>query len=140
MKPKIIFTIYAALLGIFGLGSLIAPQMFLQALQMPADTTLLLLGNLGAVQIGLAAIYGLARNSGPSQARDALLLGGASLHAVLIAGILISMSAGPLSLLIGNLVLPVLFLVGFSTSWWKYRTSAQGAEERLAGSVQGSGG
>ena len=117
MKVSLLLTITAVYGIIFGLLLLIVPELILPNVFGANAVPAALVGNIrayGGVLIGVAVINWLARNSDPSQARDAILLGMfVGFAALTLTGILRMFGGSPALGGIATFVINALLAVAF---------------------------
>jgi hypothetical protein len=87
MKLKILLSIAAIYMGLVGLGLIFAPQAFGVG-AVPTDASAVLIAYLrlwGSPVLGIAVVNWMARNAGPSTARNAIIFGNIVGFAVIAA-------------------------------------------------------
>lgn len=123
MSLKIALTIAALYMALIGVGHLVAP-VALSAGVIPADASssvVAFLRHYGALFLGMAVLNGMARSAGPSEARNAIVVGNLVVFfvAALLDIVTVLSGAGPTGLVPAamNTVIGLLIL-------WASRTSA----------------
>ena len=117
MKVSLLLTITAVYGAIFGLLLLLVPDVILPNVFGASGVPAAIVGNIrgyGGVLLGVAIMNWFARNSDPSQARDAILLGMfVAFLALTITGILRVMGGSPAVGGIVTLVINALLAIAF---------------------------
>lgn len=117
MKVNLLLTIAAVYGAVFGLLLLFVPELILPNVFGANAVPAALIGNIrgyGGVLVGVAIINWFARNSDPSQARDAILLGMfIGFAALTLTGILRVLSGSPAVGGIVTLVINALLALAF---------------------------
>ena len=117
MKVSLLLTIAAVYGAIFGLLLLLVPDLILSGVFGANAVPAAIIGNIrgyGGVLIGVAVVNWFARNSDPSQARDAILLGMfVGFLALTLTGILRVFGGAPAIGGLVTLVLNALLAVAF---------------------------
>lgn len=117
MKVSLLLTITAVYGAVFGLLLLLVPDLIVPNVFGANSVPAALVGNIrayGGVLIGVAVINWFARNSEPSQARDAILLGMfVGFIALTLTGILRILGGAPAAGGIATFVINALLAVAF---------------------------
>jgi hypothetical protein len=115
MKLKTLLVIYAVVSLILGLGLLLVPNMVLSSYgTAPDDIALLQTQFLGGLILSLAVMAWFARNAGPSDARNAILLAVCLSEAIGLVVALLALSSGVLPPTgWGNVAIFLVFALAF---------------------------
>ena len=119
MHLKILLSTAAIYLALVGLGLIFAPQAFGVG-AVPADASDLLISYLrlfGSPMLGVAAVDWLARNTEPSAARDAIILGNIVGFGAIASLDLWGLLSGARALTKLFFVIHLLFALAFIRAW-----------------------
>lgn len=116
MTIKNLFIVGAIIIFVSGVGTVIAPELMFDMWGMTADPAGLILTRLGgALEIGLGVILWFARNSGPNEARRAIVIGGFVTYGLMFIVMLISQLSGGVNISGWlNVALYLLLTLGFA--------------------------